>query len=307
MTSGCVLIIDDDQLTLTMLEDRLKRKGHLVYTARSGAEGLLLLEQNAEQVETVLLDRRMPEMDGIGVVQQMKQSEAIRNIPVVMLTGADSAEEMREGLDAGVFYYLIKPAEESVLDSVLQAALRERRLRRNLFTALSQQQAAANQFMETARFHYRTMQDAEALARFLAGCFPAPERVLIGLAELLYNAVEHGNLGIGYAGKSELVAQGRLEQEIANRQALPENTHKQVEVVFQRKPEGVFVQITDTGPGFDWQNYLTIDPGRATHNHGRGIAQANAQSFDALKYNRAGNQVLAMVAAPGMGAEPLEW
>ena len=306
MTPGCILAIDDDALTLSMLDSRLKQKGHHVLSAGGGKEGLALLQAHAAEVEAVLLDRRMPGLDGIAVVQHMQEDPVLRTIPVVMLTGADTAQEIREGLDAGVFYYLAKPAEELMLDSVLAAALRETRQRRVLYDTLQQQQRAYH-MLDTARFRFRSMAEAESLAGFLAWCFPEPERVLVGLAELLFNAVEHGNLGLGYVEKSRLLAAGQWEQELTRRLQVPELAARMAEVVIQRKPEGVFVQISDMGEGFAWEQFLTIDPARATHNHGRGIAQAYAQSFDTLKYNAKGNQVLAMVSTPENNPHVLEW
>lgn len=301
---GCLLAIDDDRTSLMLLEDQLTRMEHKVIIATSGEEAVALLAAHGNSIDAMLLDRRMPKMDGFAVLKRMQQDSVWRQIPVIMLTGADSAQEMREGLDAGVFYYLVKPVEEPVLEAVVDAALRENQQWRALQFALRQQWRACG-LVDSARLFYRTVDEAHAMAAYLAHFFPQPERVLTGLAELLINAVEHGHLGVGYESKSALLAEGAWEEEVARRQSLPENQGKFVEVVFQRKEDGLYVQIADQGIGFDWEPFLTIDPGRATHNHGRGIAQANAQSFDRLQYNAKGNQVLAMVRAT---LEPaMEW
>jgi DNA-binding response OmpR family regulator len=302
---GRLLLVDDDRVTLAMLEHQLSQKGHQVKVAENGEEGLQKLHLHADEIDTVLLDRRMPGLDGIGVVQRMQQSD-LRHIPAIMLTGADSVAEMREGIDAGVFYYLCKPVDIAVLDSVLEAALRQSAQHRQLQAAYQQQQNAYH-LLDSARFRYRTLAEAESLAGLLACCFPEPERVLSGLAELLFNAVEHGSLAIGYTEKTRLLGAGLYEDEIAHRMHQPEYTGRSVDVVLQRKIDGVYVQITDEGGGFAWQNYLNIDPSRATHNHGRGIAQANAQAFDGLKYNAKGNQVLAMVAHEPPSGQILNW
>ena len=65
----------------------------------------------------------------------------------------------------------------------------------------------------------------------------------------------------------------------------------------------MYVVITDQGDGFDWKKFMRIDPSRAGDNHGRGIAQANATSFDKLTYNDKGNQVIAFVGLE----KQLEW
>jgi len=70
-----------------------------------------------------------------------------------------------------------------------------------------------------------------------------------------------------------------------------------------RREDSVAVRITDQGEGFDWQDYLHIDPSRAADNHGRGIAQANVISFDELEFNTRGNQLTASARLE----EELEW
>jgi len=118
----------------------------------------------------------------------------------------------------------------------------------------------------------------------------------MGLIELTVNAVEHGNLEIGYEAKTKLLKNGELTQEIERRMADKKYAGRVVELVVVRKNGGVYARITDQGPGFDWRSYVSIDPARASDSHGRGIAQANAVAFDKLSYNESGNQVLAFMS-----------
>lgn len=303
---GTILVVDDDRTMVRLLEAQLTRAGYDVIASNSGEEALKLVQLHAAQLDAMLLDRLMPGMDGLSVVRHLKQDAAYRHIPIIMVTGSDSAEAIREGIDAGVFYYLTKPVQESVLQSVLAAALRERAQHRSF----SQQQLRQHKgftLVDTARFKYRTLEDAESLAIFLANSFPDPQRTVNGLAELLTNAVEHGNLQVGYELKSALIENGSWRSELVRRADLPQHQHKHVEVLLQIKPDGVYVQITDQGEGFDWKSYLSIDPSRTQDNHGRGIAQARAQSFDQLKYNAKGNQVLAVVYRGSEKTQTLEW
>lgn len=301
-----ILAVDDDRTTLALLEAQLRQHGYHVIAATGGEEALRLARAHADTLDAMVLDRIMPGMDGLSVVRAMKQDAALRVIPIVMQTGSDSPEQVREGIDAGVFYYLTKPVQESVLQSVLAAALRERAQSRLLFDQQSRQKQGF-QLIDTARFHYKTLNEAESLAIFLANSFPDPQRSITGLAELLINAVEHGNISLGYDEKTKLIGNGHWREEINRRVALPQYEKRRVEVVLQLKQDAVYVQITDEGEGFDWKSFLTIDPSRASDNHGRGIAQANSQSFDALRYNTKGNQVLAMVYTNPAQTQALEW
>jgi len=149
------------------------------------------------------------------------------------------------------------------------------------------------ELIDTCKFKIRTVDQARILAHFAAGMFQDPARMEPGIYELLMNAVEHGCLGIGHDLKTNLLQNGTWDTEIQRRQSLPENRQKNVEVVVARRTEGLFVIITDPGPGFDWQSWMTVDPARASDTHGRGIARAKGISFDSIAFNAEGNQVAA--------------
>jgi hypothetical protein len=128
--------------------------------------------------------------------------------------------------------------------------------------------------LEEAHFTYRTIEEARDLASVLARACPDAESTVIGLTELLVNAVEHGNLGITYDEKSALLAEGGWAAEVARRLTLPENQGKRVDVRFQRADSELRFTICDRGNGFEWERYLDIDPRRAFDRHGRGILMA---------------------------------
>lgn len=305
-SAGTLLLVDDDRTMVALLEAQLVKEGFHVISAHNGMEALKLAQLHAERLDAILLDRVMPGMDGLSVVHHLKQNPQLGQIPVVMVTGSGSPEQIREGIDAGVFYYLTKPVQESVLRSVVAAALRER----SQFRLLNEHQLRQHTgftLIDTARFYCRTIEEAESLAGFVANSFPDPQRTVTGLSELLTNAVEHGNLEVGYELKTGLIENGTWRSEMARRAGLPQYQHRRVELLLQLKTDGVYVQITDEGNGFDWKSYLMIDPSRTQDNHGRGIAQARVQSFDQLKYNTKGNQVLAVVFHGKEQTQVLEW
>ncbi len=141
----------------------------------------------------------------------------------------------------------------------------------------------------------RTLDDARRLANELSLLCPNPPVVAIGLAELLFNAVEHGNLGITYEEKSKLQERDQWLPELKRRLNLPENLDKRVTVQMYRVDEEIHFLIQDLGDGFDWHPYMDIDPDRNTHSHGRGIAVARFMSFSHMEYLNNGNTVLAVV------------
>jgi anti-sigma regulatory factor (Ser/Thr protein kinase) len=144
-------------------------------------------------------------------------------------------------------------------------------------------------------YQIRTLAEAKDLAARLAAAHPDPDRVIIGLTELLVNAVEHGNLGITYQEKADLLDRGDLQAEIERRLALPELAARRVKVTLCCDAETVTTRIEDEGEGFDWRPYLDYDPERALDPNGHGIAIARGMSFDDVTFHGRGNVVVALI------------
>jgi anti-sigma regulatory factor (Ser/Thr protein kinase) len=150
--------------------------------------------------------------------------------------------------------------------------------------------------LEYGVFRCRTLAESRDLASGLARGCPDPKRVVLGLQELLTNAVEHGNLGISYADKTRLVLENRWADEVEHRLTQPGYGQRTVTVTLAREAGDITLTIQDQGDGFDWRKYLEFDPERAFDPHGRGIAMARMMSFDALEYQGNGNTVVLKIA-----------
>jgi anti-sigma regulatory factor (Ser/Thr protein kinase) len=109
----------------------------------------------------------------------------------------------------------------------------------------------------------------------LAHAYPDANRVVTGILELTLNAIEHGNLNIGYKEKSRLIEEERLDSEIERRLSDPLYSSREATAQFVRRPDTLSLHISDQGKGFEWRKYLNFDPERAFDTHGRGIAMAN--------------------------------
>jgi len=145
----------------------------------------------------------------------------------------------------------------------------------------------------------RTPAEAMIVAVRAAGvCADAP-RVASGLAELLVNAVEHGNLGIGHSRKRDLLqVPGAFEAEILRRLAQSEVTLRQVRLVRSRTAQAWCFEIEDEGEGFDWRSWLADDVAtRRSLPCGRGIVLAAQLCGAPLEYLGAGNRVRVCVPA----------
>ncbi len=292
-----VLVVEDNPAALHLVASILEKEQYAVTRAVNGLEAMQILEEQPADFDVILLDRMMPVMDGMEVTRKIQADSRLRFIPIIMLTAADKPDEISEGIKAGVFYYLTKPIERKTLLSILSSAVKEVKHRKALQIEMRRHRMSFG-LIQVLKSNYRTLDEAESMSSFLANCFPDPERALTGVSELLINAVEHGNLGINYDDKTELMDRNDWRQEVERRLEAPEYRDRQVTVIFERKNDTYYLQITDQGEGFNWKGYMKFDPSRATHNHGRGIAMANMIAFDRLLYNEQGNQVTAIMEKP---------
>ena len=89
---GFLLVVDDIEANRDMLSRRLERQGYVVATAENGRQALEMLR--AETFDLVLLDVMMPEMDGYEVLHRLKADEALRNIPVIMISALSELDSV---------------------------------------------------------------------------------------------------------------------------------------------------------------------------------------------------------------------
>ncbi|MBU0733631.1 MAG: response regulator [Proteobacteria bacterium] len=113
-----VLLVDDEKDFVEMLSLRLQEAGEKVSTSYSGKECLETLEKT--RIDVVILDIKMPGMDGIETLREIRKRYPL--IEVIMLTGHGSTETAVEGMKLGAFDYLLKPADFEDLDAKLEAA-----------------------------------------------------------------------------------------------------------------------------------------------------------------------------------------
>jgi two-component system cell cycle response regulator len=125
-----VLVADDSALVRSMMRDHLMTAGYEVLEAQDGEDALARVHATAPDV--VLLDRDMPRLDGLAVLDAMQADEATAAIPVVFVTGRATALELAEGLGHGAHDYVRKPVEAAELVARVRSALRTRRLRDEL-------------------------------------------------------------------------------------------------------------------------------------------------------------------------------
>ena len=292
--SARVLLVEDEEFFVTLIRDFLERNGFRLQVFTDGPQAWEHLQAVGPLYDVILLDRHLPQMDGMDLLRHIKASTELARIPVIMETGCGDDPSIREGLDEGAYYYLTKPFQGEVLLAIVNAAYQQSRDMRQMLDSVRRAERPLA-LLQNGSFRFRDLDEARLLANYLARAYPNPEKTILGLQELLVNAVEHGNLAITYAEKGELLRNGSWQHEVDARLNRPEYAGRQVEVHFERQAEQIRVRITDQGDGFDWAAYLDFSPQRACDVHGRGIAMARTLSFDRIEYQGKGNTVVAEV------------
>jgi len=289
-----ILAVDDESYNLLIMEEFLEDDGYTIITAKDGEEAWSLLLAEPTKFDIVLLDRMMPKMGGMEVLEKIREHPDLRFVPVIMQTASAKNSQIIEGSAAGAYYYITKPYKEDMFRSVVSAAVVDR-LRFKALSESTREYPSAISYLERGQFRFSNLEECYDLATLLSCAFPEPAKVVTGITELMLNALEFGQVGLNYAEKTELIDKHKLYDYVSEKLAAPENREKSVKVMLTRTESEVIVSIEDEGKGFDWKKYINFSPDRATDNHGRGIATAKLMSFDSLSYMNDGSKVVAKV------------
>lgn len=288
-----ILVAEDEIVNRMIIEENLSGLDIEMDMVEDGEAAWEALQE--KEYDLLVLDRLMPRLDGLTLLRRVKEDPRWRSTPVIMQTAASSQQEVLEGVQAGAFHYLTKPYEPTVLRMLVRTIVADIQDKARLSVARERLHATLGLFVR-GEVQFRTLNEARSIAAAMASvCGDSAQTAEMGLLELLINAVEHGNLGITYKEKSELKLSGTWELEIERRLLVAPWLAKVASIAFERHADEVEFTITDQGAGFDWSNFLEIDPARVYDLHGRGIAMAKMLSFASVEYRGAGNVVVARV------------
>lgn len=290
-----LLIVDDEELNLRIIEESLEGSGYILTKAVNGLQAWQILTQKKVEFAAIILDRLMPELDGIEVLKFIKSDRYLRDIPVVLQTALNSSNEITEGIDSGAFYYLTKPYSKKLLISIVNSAVdnyfRLKKAKEEL--VLSKK---VMRYLTEGVFFLSDFSNVLELAPVLANTYPEPNKVLSGIMELLNNAIEHGKLEIGFELKKNLQEKEIYNEEIQRRLNLPEYKNKKIKIIYEKFEDEIHLWIEDNGSGFDFNQYQSNS--RHTENlflsSGRGILIAKRISFDEVIYHGNGSLVEAI-------------
>lgn len=288
-----LLVIDSCPETQACIAHLLQGRGYSVVAAPHPAAALATIDSAAPDI--VITDLFLPEAAGLTLLKALKARHEL--CPVIVMA-KDAPEPMIvEALRVGAADYLHKPVTEEELAHALQRA-------RDLLPG------DLADLPGLCRSDYRLTVDSDPthvpgiisrLVKTTASTLPPIRRLHMrgALQELLFNAIEHGNLEIGYREKQDALAEGRYEQLLARRlaQARLRDRRVIIQVLHDKRASSLEYRIADEGKGFKWRSLLTPSQEvcESEDANGRGIFLARS-FFPSLAYNERGNEVTITVA-----------
>jgi len=108
MSQQTILVVDDNPDSITILQSILETRGYRVVVADSGTVALEKVQEEPRP-DLVLLDVMMPEMNGLEVLQAIKETNATARVPVILVTAKTHDEDVLSGYQYGADYYITKP------------------------------------------------------------------------------------------------------------------------------------------------------------------------------------------------------
>jgi len=124
VTNQKILIAEDNQINLDFLSEKLADSGFTVQKAVDGIDALVKLKSFIPDI--ILMDNLMPRMTGMELVAVLKKDQHYRDIPIVMFSAIDDAQEKIKGFSLGIHDYLVKPLNFSKILECLLGALNQR-------------------------------------------------------------------------------------------------------------------------------------------------------------------------------------
>ncbi len=124
--NSVILIVDDDWMTREVMQATLESAGYRVLEANSGTRALEMLAESPPDL--ILLDVRMPGLDGFETCKRIKDDPRSQHIPVLLMTGLEHDDAKQRGLDAGVDDFVNKPFDMITVQARVRSLLRIKKL-----------------------------------------------------------------------------------------------------------------------------------------------------------------------------------
>ncbi|MEQ8821869.1 MAG: response regulator [Sumerlaeia bacterium] len=285
-----VLIVEDSQDVADMLGILCEGEGHRTRVVSHLEEAVQVTLEYRPHL--VLTDFILPKGDGIRVLCELKKID--RDVLVVLITGYGGEKVAVEALRHGASNYLNKPINSDYLKQLLHRYHRIVEGRENAQRICSHITSTS----VAVRIPNETPLITPLVEHLLRSVREIHQEADIsglhlGLEEMIRNAIEHGNLGIGFEEKSDALANCALQKLMAERLAIPQFAARRVTVDLTLTGDLFRCVVQDEGEGFDYrrqEHYNPLAPEALDRLNGRGIFLTRA-FFDELNYEGCGNRV----------------
>jgi len=283
-----LLVVDPCRDTKALISHQLQGRGFSIREVSDPASAIATLD--SEFPDIVLTDLFLPEGAGLTLVEELFARREY--CPVIAMAVGAPEQMILEALRAGAVDYLHKPITEAELAKVLQRA----------------KDVVPGNFVDLPGIcsaDYRLSVDSDPahipgivswLIKTTASTFSSIRQLQLrgALQELLFNAIEHGNLEISGEEKCQALMEGQYEQLVVQRrsQARLRDRNVVIQILRDRGVDQMVYRITDEGSGFKWRALFerSHEVCESEAGNGRGIFLTRAW-FPALVYNDRGNEV----------------
>ena len=106
-----ILIVDDSKTVRNLLAFIMKKEGFKITMAEDGLDGLEKLYSSSDKVDLIISDINMPRMDGYTFIKNVREQEAYRDLPIVVLSTEGQEKDIQQGINLGANMYMVKPAQ----------------------------------------------------------------------------------------------------------------------------------------------------------------------------------------------------
>jgi two-component system cell cycle response regulator len=261
------------------------------FFATNSAEAEILISGDNNNVSTIILVGPDWDEQSLSFLKNRTHNPVQKSLPVIAFVENEaSASHLDETLGLKIQIHTMADREHSVI-STIESSVLSYIHSKELLDELGDRTSAIG-LIRSGTFELRTPEEADRLTTMLSLACPEPTTVALGFLELILNAIEHGNLNIGYDLKTQELENGTWPEKIKQRLESDKYKDRVVTVKFACQKDEVSLEVIDQGDGFDWQKYAstpTLDPYAL---HGRGILYATSIDAATLTYKGNGNHVV---------------
>lgn len=274
-TARNILVADDEVINLDILSHSLEKNGYNVVCCQNGVEALAELDNQPDFFDIVLLDRMMPELDGIELLLKIKKDTRLKDIPVIMQSAKSLAEEVQEGLNSGAVEYLTKPYNTKDLLSALDIVGSEEK---------SANTTNVEPALDVIDFEICDPDDIMLTSLYISVLYPESEKIQSELTELIRISIEHGNLSIPIPLRDKLLRMHKEKEynnEVANRLTNAIYIKNKTAINLTKFSNQIILKIKNDGVIVNWKTFFEVES-----NDGDNILIFRNDIFDVMEYNK---------------------